>query len=447
MFKILVVEDNPLILEGICKMINWSRCNGELVGKAQDGDEAVQLIARKMPDLVITDIRIPGKDGIYLLQHIQKHYTDIQTIVVSAYNEFNYAKEAIKAGSVNYLLKPIDPDELNAAVMTACERKNSFGLQGTTGSEAPAVLAVLKTKTPHSLEDVQKACLHVPGLFIEEIRPSLFCFLFGSHIASASLAELQSAVAGETLWGSAYKKPDDSMISMYQRALHLAADDLTYRHLPSDQKAEDLDDKKIGILALAGQVERIIQAMRRRTADALAEKISFQALSGVVSHILLVLQADEQMNYSVLEKLEHEMNLHMVDLLYFSVEEVLEKAEAAIIAYCRETMRADNERKVLCEQVANLIRKNIDQDISLEEIAGLFYISPSYLSRTFKQLIGQTISQFTVQVRMEQARYLLENSDLKIADIAAKVGYTDPNYFSRVFKKFTGTLPSSRSRK
>lgn len=447
MLKILVVEDNPLIMEGICKMIDWESCNGVLIGKAKDGDEALQLITEKTPDLVITDIRMPGKDGIYLLQYIQKNYSEMQTIVVSAYNEFSYAKEAIKAGSVNYLLKPIDPDELNAAVMKASEAINSLGFHENTGADAPAVLAVLKTKEAYAVEDMQRIYQHIPRLFIEEIHPLLFSFLFNNHVDSASLPAIKNLIAGEKLWGFAYKRPDDSIISMYQRALHAAADDLTYYHRAADCKYDDLDDKKISVLALAGQIDKIIQALHRRAADALAGNISFQALSVVITHMLLVVQSDEYMDYSALRKLEHEINTHMTDLVFFSVEEVLAKVASALADYYQESMRADSGRNALCEQVASFLRNKIDQDISLEEIAGLFYISPSYLSRTFRQLKGQTIGQYTLQIRMEQARYLLDNSDLKIADIAAKVGYTDPNYFTRVYKKYTGTLPSSRNRK
>ncbi|HNW86909.1 MAG TPA: response regulator [Candidatus Limiplasma sp.] len=447
MFKILVVEDNPLILEGICKMIDWDRCDGVLVGKAQDGDEALQLMADQLPDLVITDIRMPGKDGIFLLQHIQKNHAEMQTIVVSAYNEFSYAKEAIKAGSVNYLLKPIDPDELNAAVMTASERKNASGIQEKIGGETPTVLAVLKTKEPYPIAEIQKRYRSVPGLYLDEVHPSLFCFEMSAPMNAASLSAMRTLVTGEALWGFAGRNPDDSMITMYQRALHTAADDLTYSRRAADGKGDDLDDKKISVLALAGQADKIIQTLRRRAADALQERISFQALTSVIFHMLLVVQSDEYIHYSVFKKLEYEINLHTTDLIFFSVEEVLDKAETAIAEYCKASIRADSERIALCEQVANLIQKNMDQDISLEEIAGLFYISPSYLSRTFRQLKGQTISQYTMQVRMEQAQYLLNNSDLKIADVAVKVGYPDPNYFTRVYKKYTGSLPSNRNKK
>ncbi len=447
MFKILVVEDNPLILEGICRMIQWDDCDGVLVGKAQDGEEALQIIAENAVDLVITDIRMPGKDGIYLLQQIQMRYQEIQSIVVSAYNEFNYAKEAIKAGSVNYILKPIDPDELNTAVMTASKRKNSLEISDIMDKDTPAILAVLKTKEDYSLTAVQKVFQHISGLSVEEVHPFLFCFLLSSPVAHTSLLNTRSGIKGKVLWGFAYKMADDNMISMYQRALQAASNDLSYLQRAADESLEDLDDKKISVLAFAGQADKIIQAMYRRAAVVLSEGANFQKLAEVIAHMLLIIRSNDYINYSVLKNLEEDMNRHSTELVFFTVEEILEKAKAAITDYCNESKRIDNGRKTLCEQVANLIRKNLEQDISLDEIAGLFFVSPSYLSRTFKQMEGQTIGQYTLQVRMEQAQYLLDNSDLKIADIAAKVGFTDPNYFTRVYKKYTGLLPSSTNKK
>ena len=117
--KILIVDDNPLIRMGLTEMIEWGRLGLKSVGCVEDGEEALELCREMRPDIVITDIRMPRKDGIELLTRLQEDYPEVQTIVVSAYDTFSYVKHAMVTGSLNYILKPIDPGELNTTIEKA----------------------------------------------------------------------------------------------------------------------------------------------------------------------------------------------------------------------------------------------------------------------------------------------------------------------------------------
>ena len=128
MYGILIADDNSLVRMSLVNMIDWKRHNAELVATAHDGEEAFRLCEEHHPHIVITDIRMPGKDGIYLMKQLQRYYPDIQLIVVSAHGIFEYAKQAMRAGCINYILKPINGEELNETIRTAIRMIQKKGI-------------------------------------------------------------------------------------------------------------------------------------------------------------------------------------------------------------------------------------------------------------------------------------------------------------------------------
>ena len=135
MIKLLVVDDEIWIRERISKEIPWESVQAEVVGTAEDGQEALEMAEELEPDIIITDIRMPGFDGIELLRELRKKSLDIKVILLSGYNDFSYAKEAIKYGAFDYILKPAEDQELlnvvNRCVMTIeIEREKERRIQG-----------------------------------------------------------------------------------------------------------------------------------------------------------------------------------------------------------------------------------------------------------------------------------------------------------------------------
>ncbi|GGD49144.1 response regulator [Paenibacillus nasutitermitis] len=112
MYTAFIVDDEPRILTGMQTIINWVSFGFVIVGEASNGLEAQERIAELKPDLVITDIKMPLMDGLELVRVLNKQYPDIQLLILSGYNDFSYAKEALRYGVNDYLLKPVDPIEL-----------------------------------------------------------------------------------------------------------------------------------------------------------------------------------------------------------------------------------------------------------------------------------------------------------------------------------------------
>ena len=107
MLKTFLVEDEVVIREMIKKMIPWEQYGFELAGEAADGEMALPLILKSKPDLLITDIKMPFMDGLTLCRLVKKELPDIRIVILSGYDDFNYAKQAISIGVEDYLLKPI----------------------------------------------------------------------------------------------------------------------------------------------------------------------------------------------------------------------------------------------------------------------------------------------------------------------------------------------------
>ncbi|WMC94147.1 response regulator transcription factor [Kineothrix sp. MB12-C1] len=122
MYKLLLVDDEPDILNGMARSIPWERWGFSVTGQASDGLEALALIKKDPPNVVLSDIRMPHMDGIGLMEELNRNYPDIKVIILSGYNDFEYLKVAIKNQVVEYLLKPTDLDEFEATFLKIKEQ-------------------------------------------------------------------------------------------------------------------------------------------------------------------------------------------------------------------------------------------------------------------------------------------------------------------------------------
>lgn len=116
LYKIFLADDEPVIIRGLKKMINWEELNCEVIDSALNGEEAYEKIQKERPDIIISDISMPKMTGLELLRQIQEDDLDIKVILLSAYQEFQYAQEAVKFGALAYLLKPVKAAELEETI-------------------------------------------------------------------------------------------------------------------------------------------------------------------------------------------------------------------------------------------------------------------------------------------------------------------------------------------
>lgn len=126
MYRVLIIDDEPPFIRIIKKMISRDSGDFEVVGEAYNGIEALEEIPRPRPDVIFADIKMPGMDGITLLKKVYEEYPDILPVIVSGYKDFEYAREALKTGALEYILKPIDPALMSSEVLQKLATKLDF---------------------------------------------------------------------------------------------------------------------------------------------------------------------------------------------------------------------------------------------------------------------------------------------------------------------------------
>lgn len=127
MYKVAIIDDEPLIVEGLSKTLAWEKWNCQVAGYAYDGREGMELIRRERPDIIITDINMPEMDGLMMIAGLKSEFPDMQLIILTGYREFEYARRAIELGVSRFLLKPSKMNELEEAIEAVTGRLDQIG--------------------------------------------------------------------------------------------------------------------------------------------------------------------------------------------------------------------------------------------------------------------------------------------------------------------------------
>lgn len=135
MYKVAIIDDEPVIVEGLSKTMAWEKWNCQVAGCAYNGGEGMELIRRERPDIVITDINMPEMDGLMMIAALKSEFPDMQIIILTGYREFEYARRAIELGVSWFLLKPSKMNELVEAIEKATKRLDQMG--GYTVASVP----------------------------------------------------------------------------------------------------------------------------------------------------------------------------------------------------------------------------------------------------------------------------------------------------------------------
>lgn len=126
MYKVVIIDDEPVIVKGLTKVVPWGDYNCEVVGCAENGLEGLKVMAQFRPDIVISDISMPGMDGLKMIAAVRSEYPDTQISILTGYRDFDYAQQAIRLGVTRFLLKPSNMDELEEAVAAMCQKLDAI---------------------------------------------------------------------------------------------------------------------------------------------------------------------------------------------------------------------------------------------------------------------------------------------------------------------------------
>lgn len=504
MYKVLIVDDEALICEGLDAMIQWDALSLERAGIAYDGIEALSLIEQKSPDIILTDVKMPEMNGLELIKNTSAKYPNIHFIVFSGHDEFEYAHKAMQYGVKHYLLKPSSNDELNKIlqqVINELDQKNSQSIIHQT---------LLRNITEHSFghfllggEFGKQEWDHLNRLINRQItidKGYLILFNIGASIENFhtfALNNIINEIIDTTNIILRTNIHEESVIVVNNFDLY------TLKRKLSLIKAKFFDFYSIEATVFISSVQKIkfLPKLYTQLHDYITTHLYFakgkiieakefkRLLNKEVSYLDYdFTPLNQALVNAHLNDATQELNLffkqlkninYTKDQVLFSILELLnellshipatsrvnylnqfllenntyqlETIQSRALIFIQEIIQLYTEKSLLkysplINDIIQIIMCEISNpNLSLKWISEkILYMNKDYLSKTFKKETGIPFSTFVMNYRMNKACLMVKESDEnRIADIAESTGFgNNPAYFSRAFKKYTGVSPT-----
>lgn len=184
MYKVIIIDDEPIIVEGLTRSIKWAQYDCQVVGKAYSGEEGLSLCEKIHPDIVFSDIRMPHMDGLSMIAAMKSQYPDTEITILTGFQDFEYARQAIRLGVTRFLVKPSKMDELHEAVETMVGNLKAKGIHVATGDQevGPVMTGIAsqeekipaKVKEPKPAAPREQELKNMDTTYSEEAEASSF---------------------------------------------------------------------------------------------------------------------------------------------------------------------------------------------------------------------------------------------------------------------------------
>ncbi|TCP66425.1 response regulator [Baia soyae] len=511
MIRILIADDEEIERVALEKILTTHLDQAEVVATVGNGREAIEKAEELKPDLLLMDIQMPGINGLEAIEQIREKFPTTKVVIVSSYDTFTFAQQAIRLGVKDYLLKPSKVQVIVETIRKVCEEisqeRSHLESQQETDNRIRKILPIIESELVSRLlfdqvqlmdleemsnlmrvvvhppasvivvsirtrEDQDQQDLSIKNLMCEmqaefrdcddtmvgsisgHILPILFFHRKGEERRQAINLMEQARRIGRRYPGldiglgiGGAKDGLDDLRFSYQEALMACSDigmvqGFRIRFYDDLSQEQDKNDKRL-------RYERqLIEAIRNeRWQD--TKEIIFLLLSVIEQRQTPLVEAKQRLygHFLLLTHLLDEMGVKEVSaniLLrgqsYMELwQEAKGKVEELDVAYQRFQQNAQFD---VFDQVKKYIEEHFMEDLSLEQLAQLVQLSPFYLSKCFKEEFGISYVDYMTQCRISRAKEYIRQGGLSFKEIAYAVGYHDPNYFSRVFKKICGLSPS-----
>ncbi|MBQ2967063.1 MAG: response regulator [Clostridia bacterium] len=473
MYSVLLIDDESWVLEDIKSLLDWEKLGFKIVGEANDAESAKQLIESERPDVVISDIRMPGLSGIQLLESYASSDISFKSVFVTAYGKFEYAKKALDLGADGYLLKPVESEEL---VSTLNKIKKQLDEQAGVSDQM------------RKWDKAQKLYLLLDGADDEQTQKELINDIGVPHVSDAFVLAIAKEPS-ETMQNLLSDFPMHLTVlplSGKQCLLYIQSQSgifnlITYKNMFAYLR--DFCEAHSVYLGLS----RIMRQKRKfRSAFIQAENaldaafvtnqklnayyfndVNVQEILNMVSrqksiankNELLKILPDEFRKQRVTGDKLSEVLKNIA--IHFELDDDLKDADVknlaiqfgsldAYFAYLTQCLGETNRKRsgktssrAIVKEIADYIQENYDRKIMINDLAQQFFLNPSYLSNLFKVETGKSFTAYLVECRLKKAKELLENTDLSLYEISANVGYEDYFHFSKLFKKHMNISPAN----
>ncbi len=529
MYRIVIADDEKHVRELLTKNINMADNEYQVVGKAENGAQALELVRELKPDILITDVCMPLVDGLELIGKIKELDQSVKTVIISGYDDFTYAKQALTLGVTDYLLKPFLPDEMYEVldkIKAELERQRTLmhnieEMQNQLENHVAVMQEhFLRKLIEHgevpqkALEEAEKARIKLNAAyysvgilrlesnmegggadfkdFLGLVTGEYFSDRIRSYVVSLHDRSLAMVFLGD------YKNPNsflrgiregitalhDSMekyydmrlscvlggirqewteiclsyqeaMSVWRGVLDMDEIFLCYEEAVKSQKAATEEWSRPRELE-TNLMTNLLMGRKEKALELLHEILQYYGSLGVegtefvsISLVQLVFEISSALKRAAEDQYHVWEDQKVVEYLresyaYRSLKET-RKILGEYVESCCDQFSGINEKQgdKIVYNVKELIEKNLsNEEFGLEMASATLFFSQNYVRQIFKQITGESFTEYLIRRRMETARELLGNPVCRIGDVAAQTGYSNQRYFASCFKKYYGYTPT-----
>lgn len=492
----MLVDDEPSSVRYL-KTIIEQKTNDFIVSSlAENGYDALQKIEKEKPDIVITDIKMPIMDGIELCSNIRKKYPYIHTILVSGYQEFEYARSAIKEGAYDYILKPIN---INVFIETLLDLKEKIEVERYK-KQIELLISIINNEKVNIYE-VEK-CFPFKRYGIAILRKGGIPLHFSTRIylhKTNSFNDNKDIFDNQKIW-TLYGRdqnehififsPEELEFKIFENYIKTFGESIkrfSYYTVLFDAKyfsLENLSERLINLIKLLNNsviigysqviyIDDYYLSRKERITQidqTVEKKLNFyisnflcDRVKEEIEHCLTIWEQERQPLIWVGNLLNQIINLiknhiQSIDIAEMAIEYMLDEAlclskdyndlknsiwDIVNILFKNIECNMRKNSSSLFNQIISYLNNNLSKPLSVQNVCQLFKISPTYLNTLFNKYKGISFNKYLINMRIEKAKDIIcENPDIPIKEICDMVGFNDQFYFSRVFKALTGHTPS-----
>jgi len=523
MLKVVIADDEERICKLIRALVDWDALGLEIAGIAHDGLEAIEMVEKERPEILITDIQMPGCNGLELIETVKRTIEDLEIIIISGYAHFDYAQSAIKFGVGNYLLKPIDRIELCTTLERLKERivnrresetdrvqllqKSEFDIRrlqsnlmeqlinGRAGELSlerlgteyylkvrPGSFQAFWIKIDGREEELSEAGVSivldkVQDMLDHILRPKCHeLLLYKASWACVGIMNYESGKSGEIRRALRDCLSHlDAQKDMYEPVTISGAVGCV-TETPKELQASVQEASVIIKERLIKGTGRILDRMPAE--ERLHEQKLLEKYLRLITHAVEVMSAQEAEKAleQVRTGLEAAKNVSGREVLELAVscgrlflsQLELQQREERIKGFARKCDQCGSVRELFgrlselqkeyldeiarkhendairpIRQAKQYIQNHFSEQITMEEVSGEVGLSCAYFSVLFKKAEGEGFAKYLTNIRIEEAKRLLRESQLTVAEICRGVGYHDLKHFTHIFEKATGVKPAT----
>lgn len=495
MYRIMIVDDEPIFVEYLKRKIDFKRHRAILCGCADDGAEALNQIRIKKPDIVFMDINMPNKNGLEVCEILVKLEDAPHVLILTAHDEFEFAHKAIKLGVFDYLLKPFDEQEITSSLdkciadiekrneekrLLMTKKEDSIGIQLKRAIEFEPkidyeelqrqlggqsyVVSLTKNIDKYGMQELETVFEKVLDLKTYDVG-TYQSMKAGVHVLSGmqtieNIKEVLLNVKYKHLYeyiafGECVQRLEKLHRSYGQAIIGIENRVHMSQSIIDFSDINYLDDKKQ--IYTLGDVQILIkyfESGKYDKADLIIERmfgvaenvmLSFQYVVTIYFSVLTnIYNYYKKRNETVVEQMAEQGRLLNELNICNTVGEIFETIKNYIyeaLSDCLEGCITDKTNQLVNKMDSYLYNNYFDKELSVPKISKELFFENSYLRRIYKMQNNKTIMQALEEIRMNKAMEYLKETEDKLNDIAYKIGFSDPFYFSRRFKLYTNMSP------